>query len=59
MARLAGAYSRQYRPGHAGIDTADYLVAATTTVLGAELLTTNVKHYPMFKGLRAPYVYLS
>ena len=23
--------------------------------LGAELKTTNVKHFPMFKGLEAPY----
>lgn len=28
---------------------------ATALALGAELLTTNVRHFPTFGGLRAPY----
>jgi predicted nucleic acid-binding protein len=34
---------------------ADLLVAALTDQLAAELQTTNVKHFPMVKGLKAPY----
>jgi predicted nucleic acid-binding protein len=34
---------------------ADLIVAALTEQLDAELKTTNVKHFPMFKRLRAPY----
>ena len=37
------------------MDTADYLVAATSIVLGAPLLTTNVRHFPMFEGLEPAY----
>ena len=31
------------------------LIAATATVSGAELWTRNVKHFPMFESLAAPY----
>src|SRR5438128_1256295 len=47
IARAAGAFARRLRHSHSGIDDADYLIAATATVLGADLLTTNVRHYPM------------
>ena len=33
----------------------DYLIAATSIVVEAPLLTTNVRHFPMLKGLRAAY----
>jgi hypothetical protein len=33
----------------------DALIAATATAGNAELKTLNVKHYPMFKGLKPPY----
>ena len=55
VARVAGALARQYRAGHSGIDDADYLIAASALVLDANLLTTNVRHFPMVEGLRAPY----
>ena len=55
VARAAGALARAYRKAHGGIDDADYLIAATAILLDAELLTTNVRHFPMLKGLRAPY----
>jgi len=55
VARTAGALARAYRKAHGGIDDADYLIAATAIVLDAELLTTNLRHFPMLKGLRAPY----
>jgi hypothetical protein len=31
-----------------GIGAVDYLLAATATAVGAQLVTTNVKHSPMF-----------
>lgn len=55
LAEAAGALGRRFLRSHPGIDVADLLVAAATELLGAELKTTNVKHFPMFKGLRAPY----
>jgi predicted nucleic acid-binding protein len=55
VARAAGALARRYRRTHSGIDDVDYLIAATALLLGADLLTTNVRHFPMLKGLRAPY----
>jgi predicted nucleic acid-binding protein len=55
ISRTAGALAQGLRRSHRGIDDADYLIAATALVLEADLLTTNVRHFPMFKGLRAPY----
>jgi predicted nucleic acid-binding protein len=55
VARLAGALARRYRKSDSGIDDADYLVAAGALVLEAELLTTNVRHFPMIEGLEPPY----
>lgn len=55
IARRAGEFRREYRASHASISTPDYLIAATADVLGAPLATLNVKHFPMFDGLRAPF----
>ena len=55
IARRGGELARELRARHDGIDTADYLIAATAEVLEAELLSTNVRHFPMLEGLRAPY----
>lgn len=55
LARQAGVLGRTYRHSHAGIGVADLVVAATAQELRADLATHNVKHYPMFKGLRPPY----
>lgn len=55
VARTAGELARAYRNSHPGIDDADYLIAATSLLLDAELLTTNVRHFPMLEGLRTPY----
>ena len=38
-----------------GIGLGDYLIAATTDVKGYQLATLNVRHFPMFKGLRPPF----
>ena len=56
IARLAGSMAAEYRRSHSGIDAIDYVIAATATVTGADLLTTNVRHFPMILLLRPPYL---
>jgi hypothetical protein len=55
ITRTAGALAQRLRRSHSGIDDADYLIAATALILEADLLTTNVRHFPMIEGLQAPY----
>lgn len=55
VSRLGAELARRFRRSHTGIDDADYLIAATTLLHDAELLTTNVRHFPMLPGLRPPY----
>jgi predicted nucleic acid-binding protein len=55
VARTAGALAQSHRRAHSGIDDADYLIAATALLLEAELLTTNVRHFPMIRGLEPAY----
>ncbi|MGH3049920.1 MAG: type II toxin-antitoxin system VapC family toxin [Gaiellaceae bacterium] len=55
VARIAGALARKYRRAHGGIGDADYLIAATALLYEAELLTTNVRHFPMLETLTAAY----
>lgn len=55
IAYRAGEFKREYRRSHNGIDLGDYLVAATADILGGEPATLNIKHYPMFPGLNAPF----
>jgi len=55
IARRAGELGRIYRRSHSGIGIPDLIIAATAQELGLELATMNVRHFPMFKGLRAPY----
>jgi predicted nucleic acid-binding protein len=52
--RVAGQHLRHFKPSH-GVDIPDAIIAATAEVHGLELLTLNVKHFPMFKRLRAAY----
>jgi len=54
VARTAAALARRHRRSHSGIDDMDYLIAAAL-LLDAELLTTNVRHFPMIPELKAPY----
>lgn len=54
IASLAGDYVRQYGPSH-GVDPIDAHIAATAKIGGYELATLNIKHFPMFKGLKRPY----
>jgi predicted nucleic acid-binding protein len=51
----ADALARRYAPSHSGIDAVDYCVAASALVEGLELWTLNVRHFPMFPGLRPPW----
>ena len=51
ISTTAGAWARHYRRSHASVSAIDYLIAATAEVEGADLLTRNVKHFPMFPGL--------
>jgi predicted nucleic acid-binding protein len=55
VARAAGELARKHRPADSGIDDAAYLIAATAVLLEADLLTTNVRHFPMLPGLQPPY----
>ncbi|MBV8529272.1 MAG: PIN domain-containing protein, partial [Candidatus Dormibacteraeota bacterium] len=46
---------RTHRRAHGGIGLGDYLIAATVDVEGMDLATLNVRHFPMFPGLTAPF----
>jgi predicted nucleic acid-binding protein len=54
IASLAGDYVRQYGRSH-GVDPIDALIAATAKSHSLDLATLNLKHFPMFKGLKRPY----
>ncbi len=54
VARFAGDYLKRYPQKQ--LDFADSFLAATARALGAELITRNVKHYPMTDiVVRVPY----
>ncbi|WP_375478103.1 type II toxin-antitoxin system VapC family toxin [uncultured Jatrophihabitans sp.] len=55
VAELAGKLGRKWLPSHRAIDGADLVIAATALQRNARLETKNVKHFPMFPGLTAPY----
>lgn len=55
IADRAGALAQKYTKSHSGVDTVDYILAAAALHLGAELVTLNVKHFPMLRALRAAY----
>ncbi len=55
IAKTGGLFKRDYHKSY-GTGLADALMAATAVTEDAELKTLNTKHYPMLKGLRAPYI---
>jgi len=55
VAEKAGELGRRWLASHRSIDGADLAIAATALLLGVRLLTLNVRHFPMFSGLRRPY----
>lgn len=55
IARRAGEMGRHWARSHGAIGLADLIIAATAEEYGADLATANVRHFPMFAGLRPPY----
>jgi len=55
IARRAGDLGRRWDRHRPGVSLVDLVIAATTEQLGAELATANVRHFPMFERLQAPY----
>ncbi len=55
IAKTGGLFKRGYHKSY-GTGLADALMAATAVTEDAELKTLNTKHYPMLKGLKAPYI---
>jgi len=52
VATRAGEWARTFRRSHANISSIDYLIAATAEIHGADLLTRNVKRFPMYPDLK-------
>ena len=55
IARAGGLYKRDFGKSH-GVGLADAIIAATAETENIDLMTLNVKHFPMIKGLEPPYV---
>jgi predicted nucleic acid-binding protein len=55
IARGAGELGRRLRRSHGSIGVVDLVIAATADQFGLPLATTNLRHFPTFKGLRPPY----
>ncbi|MEZ4314497.1 MAG: hypothetical protein R3F14_41295 [Polyangiaceae bacterium] len=55
IADAAGKFIQRYSKSHPTIDIVDYLIAGAVRRTGAQLMTLNVKHFPMFPGLRPAY----
>ena len=54
IGKLAGKLVKQYRPSHS-VEIPNAIIAATCSIAHADLHTFNIKHYPMFAGLKPPY----
>lgn len=54
VARRAGYWRRDFRPSH-GTSLTDALNAAMADKFDLELVTHNVKHFPMLEHIAAPY----
>lgn len=55
IAVRAAELGRRWRASHSGIGIADLIIAATAELTHSNLLTLNVKHFPMVAGLRPAY----
>lgn len=55
VAERAGQLANRYVRSYPGIDLVDYVIASTRERLGVALWTHNVRHFPMIRGLVAPY----
>jgi predicted nucleic acid-binding protein len=54
IAKIGGLYRNQYNPSH-GIGLADGLIAATAKEIDAQVITFNIKHFPMLDNVIKPY----
>jgi predicted nucleic acid-binding protein len=54
VASRAGEYVNQYGKSHS-TEPMDAIIAATAAHHGLKLATHNLKHFPMFSGLKRPY----
>lgn len=54
IAKTGGLYRNQYKPGY-GTGLADALIAASAQEVGAQVVTLNTKHFPMFDDVIKPY----
>ncbi len=54
IAKNGGLYRNQYKPSH-GTGLADALIAATAKEIGAQVVTFNIKHFPMLNDVIKPY----
>ena len=55
LADRAGEIGRQFVRSHQGISVTDLLLAAAAERVGGQLLTRNVRHFPMFPELQPAY----
>jgi predicted nucleic acid-binding protein len=55
IARRAGELGRRWDRHRPAISLADLVIAATAEQVDATLATANVRHFPMFADLQAPY----
>lgn len=55
LADAAGRMASRYRRSHRGVDIVDFVIAAAAEQIGGQLLTQNVKHFPMFPDLQPAY----
>lgn len=55
LAEEAGMLANRYLRSHPGVDSVDFIIAATALELNAVLWTRNVKHFPMFPDVAPPY----
>jgi predicted nucleic acid-binding protein len=54
IAKIGGLFRNQYKPSH-GTGLADALIAATAKEIGAQIVTFNIKHFPMLNDVIKPY----
>jgi predicted nucleic acid-binding protein len=55
IARRAGELGRRWDRHRPSISLADLVIAATAEQVDADLATANIRHFPMFEELQAPY----
>ena len=55
LADSAAALGRPFQRSHQGISITDLMLAAAVERVGGQLLTRNVRHFPMFPELRPAY----